>query len=173
MPGADAMFAMDWKWWREYGAAIPPGPEMWTASGHAAKVMSLNFMATETGGGVSRRPGVIRDGGNSGFCAVGLALLFGARRVVLVGYDMQPTAGRLHWHADHDEKLLGNPDIAKFRTWRKRFDEMASELPAGVEIVNATRDTALTCFPRKSFDACFPEPSPRRAGTTRRVRARA
>jgi hypothetical protein len=41
--------------------------------------------------------GVIGSGGNSGFQALNLALQFGARRVILVGFDLN-LAGGVHWH---------------------------------------------------------------------------
>lgn len=161
---------MDFKWWRKYGNTLPPGVEGWTTGRYSAQVWRLNYIRSEPGGGVSTTPGLIREGGNSGFAAVSLALLFGARRIVLLGYDMQLTGGCTHHHGDHGPDL-GNPDTEKLRTWCKRFAEMAREVPAGVEIVNATRDTALTCFPRMDLDACLSESAPRGAGAPRRVRA--
>ncbi|WP_440221842.1 hypothetical protein ACQQ2N_12160 [Dokdonella sp. MW10] len=162
---------MDWKWWREYGSTVPPGMELWTASGYAAKVFSLNAIATEDGGGVATAPGRIRHGGNSGFAAASLALHFGASRIVLLGYDMQLTGGRTHHHGDH-RAGLGNPDADKLRTWCTRFAQLAAELPVGVEIVNATRATALECFPRRDLDACLSKPPAQRPGAAARVRAR-
>lgn len=105
----------------------------------------LNKVGHEKRAGVSAKPNTICEGGNSGFQAVGLAMLFGAARVVLLGYDMQATGRRLHWHADHQGKLA-NPVPGKFRDWQRNFAALASE--ATVPIVNASRETGLTCFPR-------------------------
>jgi hypothetical protein len=88
----------------------------------------------------------VRQGENSGFQAVGLAIAFGAARVVLLGYDMKPGKGRMHWHADHPRV---NPHRRKFGAWCAHFARLAEESP--VPIVNATRDSALTCFPRMSI----------------------
>lgn len=104
----------------------------------------MNFIDSEVGGGLSSHPAKIRQGGNSGFQAVGLALLFGAARVILLGYDMQLTARRTHWHGDHPN--LGNPLPDFLSVWRERFAEMAAQ--TNIPILNATRKTALTCFPK-------------------------
>lgn len=143
-PFADAVFAMDRAWWNEYGAGIRPGPELWTTNREAARIYRLHWIRGEAGGGIAKEPNTIRLGGNSGFQALGLALHFGAARVVLLGYDLQLTGGRSHWHGDH--KRLGNPDPAKVRGWHARFAELARQATAS--IVNASRQTALGCFPQ-------------------------
>jgi len=150
-PWADVLFAMDRPWWNEYGASVQPGPELWTTSREAAKVYGLHLVNGEPGGGVSQRRNTVRLGGNSGFQALGLALLFGAARVVLLGYDMQLTGGRSHWHGDH--RNLGNPQPNRMRDWHARFEQLARE--ASVPILNATRDTALVCFPRAELTSAL------------------
>lgn len=138
---------MDRAWWNTYGPYISGDFEFWTSHREASKVWGLNFINSEPGGGVSDLPGTIRQGGNSGFQAVGLALHFGAAKIVLLGYDMQLTGGKTHWHGDH--KGLGNPVNDKMQRWRSRFAEMTAQ--TSVPIINATRETALTCFERKSL----------------------
>lgn len=139
---------MDRKWWHEYGTGIRGAFELWTSHPEAARIYRLNLIRAEPGGGLSKTPGSIRAGGNSGFQAVALALHFGASRVVLLGFDMQFTNGRTHWHGDHG-KGLGNPVRERMKVWQDRFAELAAEV--SVPIVNATRETALTCFPRASL----------------------
>jgi hypothetical protein len=109
-------------------------------------VHGLNRIHGEPGGGITRTPNSVREGGNSGFQAVGLALLFGASRITLLGFDMQHTHGRGHWHADHERN---NPTRIAFGNWRKNFDELSRM--TDVPIINATRHTALRCFPRMSL----------------------
>jgi len=85
---------------------------------------------------------------NSGLAAIKLAIQFGAERVVLVGYDCQHTGGQKHWHGDHP-KSLGN--AGSVQHWPMRFAGFARKL-SGVEIVNASRETALGCFPRMDLE---------------------
>jgi len=136
---------MDRKWWHQYALTISGEFELWTSHPEAARVYRLNFIRSEPGGGLSKTPGTIRQGGNSGFQAVALALHFGAARVILLGYDMQFTNGRSHWHGDHSVKL-GNPVPERMRFWHEQFRALGRETT--VPIVNATRETALRCFPR-------------------------
>lgn len=130
--------------------------EFWTVSDHAAKVHGLNLIGFERGTGLSKRPHMIRTGGetggNSGYQAVSLALLFGASRVILLGYDMQATGNRLHWHRDHSGRLH-NPIARKFTGWQRGFAELAAA--TSVPIINASRETGLTCFPRVPLSECL------------------
>lgn len=92
------------------------------------------------------QPGAIRRGLNSGYQALGAAVLWGARRVVLLGYDFQRTGGRAHWHPDHPANM-GN--LGTLPDWIAEMGVLARDLDGqGVEVLNATRETALRCFPR-------------------------
>lgn len=100
------------------------------------------------------RPGLGLDkvhfGANSGYQAINLAYLFGAVRIVLLGFDMQMTAGKSHWHGDHPGELNRDCPV---RSFAKNFPALASDLSgAGVEVINATRETALDCFPIKKLE---------------------
>lgn len=93
----------------------------------------------------------IRYGGNSGYQAINLAFLFGAKRIILLGYDMQKTDGKSHWHGDHPGSLRKESALA---SWVQRFDSLASDLKYyGVEVLNASRETALKCFERVDIDS--------------------
>jgi hypothetical protein len=155
------LYACDRAWWDEYHdkAHKRCAGEFWTTNDHAAKVYGLNFIDSEPGGGIASHPAKIRQGGNSGFQAVGLALLFGAARVILLGFDMQLTGRQSHWHGDHPN--LGNPVVDRMDLWRSRFGEMAAQ--TSIDIVNATRKTALKCFPKVDLIESLAESSARGA----------
>lgn len=90
---------------------------------------------------------MIHTGGNSGYQALNLAYLWGAKRVILMGFDMKRTGGMTHFHGDHQG--LNNPYDGMLSQWVKNFELIARDLAAaGVEVLNATRETALTCFKR-------------------------
>lgn len=96
---------------------------------------------------------VLGTGGNSGFQAVNLAYLLGYTRIILLGYDMQLTGGQTHWHGDHDFEGATNPVKNTFKGWIPAFNKVAQELKSvGVEVINASRKTALECFPRVSLE---------------------
>lgn len=149
MPWADAIYACDRTWWQENAKAVREActGEFWTINQAAAKTEGLNLIGSERGAGVSRMANTVMEGGNSGYQAIGLALLFGASRIVLLGYDMQFTGGRKHWHPDHRRS---NPTHVAMGGWVKNFNLLASQSP--VPIINCSRETALRCFPRVSLD---------------------
>lgn len=148
-PWADAHYSSDPEWW---GQELPEmrawcAGEFWT--GHPAgiaqdvKVCPYDRKLR----GLSRVPGRIAWGGNSGYCAIGLAVQFGATRIVLLGYDQR---GETHWHDDHPE---GVRRPFNFSMWHERFAELAADAARmEIEVVNCSRETALTCFPRISLD---------------------
>lgn len=85
---------------------------------------------------------------NSGAAALAQAAWWGARRVVLLGYDCGHTGGRKHWHPDHPGKL-GNADSVG--EWPAHFAAILPRL-RGIEVINASRETALRLFPRASLE---------------------
>jgi hypothetical protein len=85
-------------------------------------------------------------GGNSGHQAIHLAAKFGAKRIVLLGFDMQAGPdGKRHWHAEHPKPCVQR---SIFPEWVLKMGVLAGELKAsGVDVVNCSRVSALTCFP--------------------------
>lgn len=150
-PWADVLYACDLKWWEETSAEVraETSADLWTQSTEAARRFGLNLVKGRGGEGLGRD--LIHLGGNSGYQVINLAYLWGARRIVLLGYDMQPTGGRSHWHGDHPWKAAGVKPPT--RSWLPRFSKLAADLAAeGVEVINATRETALRCFPRADLE---------------------
>lgn len=86
-----------------------------------------------------------KHGGNSGAGALCLAAHFGAKRIIMLGYDCKHAAdGKRHWHGNHPKGLGNAGSVDK---WPAQFRDVAQRLH-GVEIVNATRDTSLTIWPQ-------------------------
>ena len=85
---------------------------------------------------------------NSGAGAIVVAIMGGAKRVILLGYDCQHTNGKTHWHGDHPNGL-GNAN--RVNTWADKFAELAKDYQQ-VEIINASRETALQCFQQMDLE---------------------
>jgi hypothetical protein len=91
----------------------------------------------------------LKFGRSSGHTAISLAVALGAGRIVLLGYDMRLVDGRSHHHDDYsqtDEHLYSRDFLVHFTGWQ------AAAEAAGVEIVNATPNSALREFPMMAFD---------------------
>lgn len=68
----------------------------------------------------------------------------------MLGYDCKRTGGKAHWHGDH-VKQLGN--AGSMPNWPKQFAGLAAMAQRkGVKLLNASRETALTCIPRVQLE---------------------
>lgn len=155
LPTADVLYASDQSWWELHLRNVTSQfqGECWTASRLIAHRTGIHFIKVRDTPGLSVEPGTVSSGANSGYQAVGLAVLFGAREILLVGYDMQHTYGMKHWHGNHPAPLAQEVPV---EGWRRRFGPLATDLQAaGVRVINCTRETALDCFPRGDLAQCL------------------
>lgn len=155
-PVADVLFASDWAWWAHYDRQVAKrkwpafSGEKWSVAQAAKDRCGVNVVHGYAGPGLSRKRGKVHTGGNSGYAAMGLAIDFGAKRIVLLGYDMQRTGGRSHNHGDHPRPLTNGNNLP---ACVRRYAVAAKDAQAmGIEIVNASRATALKCFPRVTIE---------------------
>lgn len=145
-PWADVLYSADASWWRQYGDRHK------AFTGRRVALAQDELPAGVEGLPHRNEPGLgpdcIHTGCNSGYQAINLAFLEGATTIVLIGYDMQHTGGRHHWHADHP-RPLGNFNPGMPELCRPKFTPLARDLrERGVRCVNASRETALECFER-------------------------
>jgi hypothetical protein len=171
LPDADWLYACDGKWWVEhYRHTRYFRGSKWTSDQDTADRFGINLVRMWSAGNglcvenmLTSRMGLpavssykIHAGGNSGYQAVNLAYHFGAKRIILVGYDMQATGGRAHWFGDHPSGLhLDQTEL--YESWRRRFKPLVEDLKArSIEVVNCTKETALTCAPRSTLETELP-----------------
>lgn len=144
-PWADCLFGMDMKWWKEHHkevSAVFTGRKLSTS--HAAKAYGAESLYL-----CPWFPRTL----NSGEGAIALAMAGRAKRIVLLGFDCQPMAGKMHWHGSHP-KGLGN--AGSIKKWPKHFANVARNAKnQGVFILNATRQTALDCFPLVDLESAL------------------
>lgn len=104
----------------------------------------MRFIECVDDAGLSLNANRIHAGGNSGYQAIGLAFIWGAARIVLLGFDMQKTGGKNHHFGDH---AGGLPNLGDLPTWIRRLHVLAIDLRRrGVELINASRETAIPPF---------------------------
>lgn len=148
-PAADVLYACDPDWWELHQGCPGFIGEKWTSheSVHNEKLgiarqFGLHLVAGRDGEGFSLDPSAIHYGSNSGYQAINLALLMGARRILLVGFDMHSRGGR-HFFGDHPEPLS---NWMQFESLVPTFRRAARLLPPTIEIINCTPGSALDCF---------------------------
>ena len=150
-PWADLLYACDARWWKWNNKAVRGFQGMKYSLERRAAQYSPDVRVLRVGKreGLSLDPSVLNTGKNSGYQAMNLAVHAGAKRIVLLGYDMQKgTKGEMHWHPEHPMKT---PHL--YVEFRRRFETLVEPLKAqGVDVVNCTRRTALECFPQMRLD---------------------
>lgn len=112
--------------------------------------------------GISPKPNQVSWNLNSGASAISIAANMGAKRIFLLGFDMQLINGDQHWHklyrrpadAPPPTRRGGLPQTRKFPFDRhlKGFPAIARDAQIrGIEIINVSPNSAITVFPKKSL----------------------
>jgi hypothetical protein len=105
--------------------------------------------------GLETDPTMIRHGSNSGYAVINVAYHLGVKRIVLLGYDMRVVDGRTHWH---NENRPSGYDGVLSQSHLPPYPSLVEPLQsAHVEVLNATPDSALDCFPRVELDSVLEE----------------
>lgn len=120
-------------------------------------MVDLNQIEAIDEPGLCLRPGRIHTGLNSGYQAIGLAFMWGAARIILLGYDMQRgPRGESHHHGDHEGGL---PNLGTMHEWTRRMVQLGIDLrTCGIDVINATRRTAINCFERMPIERALKAP---------------
>jgi hypothetical protein len=146
-PWADVLYACDSKWWNHHHG-VPGCAGLKFALQHQAdRWPGVTVLARGPSVGLDLDPSSLATGMNSGYQAINLAVHLGARRIVLLGYDMQRLPGQpSHFFGEHPRDLRRDSPYPRFA---EVFLTLVEPLRAlGVSVVNCSRETALTSFPR-------------------------
>lgn len=137
-----------WTWHKDRKKFIEHPATKVSIQNTGAMVDDADVHMLRNGGteGISADPKAIRTGQNGGYQAINIAILAGASRILLIGYDMKYTGGRSHWHGDHPVTV---PE-AWYSSYKKHFERLAKAPP--VPIINCTLDTAIEGFPRGEIE---------------------
>lgn len=145
-PWADVLFGFDSNWWRQHLEEV--------RATFRGRLMSVSQVAGNLGIETTYGATWFRQVGNSGACAISLAICSGAKRVILIGFDCcRGSDGKNHWHGDHPKGMSNCLSMAR---WPAQFARVAAEAKReGVVVLNASRSTTLTCFERVRLEECL------------------
>jgi len=147
-------YACDDVWWRVYHQSIQRMFRgiLCTRSENTAARYGLEYVKSRAGSGLPEN-GVIYHGLDGGFQAIQLALLHGAQRVVLLGYDQKNGSdGKTHYHGDHQLPLF-NAHPRRYLERERAYTTLARVMASDPrKIINCTRDTAMRMFPREKLE---------------------
>lgn len=141
-----------WEWHRERREFLAFQGEKATIENTGCRVTDESIALFHNNGrdSLSLKPNALATGQNSGYQAVNLAVLLGARRLLLCGFDLQlGPAGEPHWFGEHPIATK----VATFSAMLANFNKLAPELKRhGVEVINCSPWSALQCFKRGRLD---------------------
>lgn len=152
-PWADVLYGCDFAWWRSVGGC----PEF------GGLKLSQDVRAVRESWGIKRvllrrgfnciefdQIGTLGWGSNSGFHCLNLAIQFGCKKIVLVGYDMRLDGG-VHWHGCHP-RGLNNPRPNNIEIFRSAVDGVAKSIAVrGIQVINCSPVSALENYPKMTL----------------------
>lgn len=150
-PWADVVYGAgvdQTKWWQRNGKRVVAAHQglRFTLDPAAAEWASLLQWGAEQG--LSTDPARLALGRNSGYQAINLAVLLGAAKIILLGYDMKRAAGE-------QENFFVGPTkgpVHRYAEWQPFFRTLLDPLARlGVSVINCTPDSALECFPKMTL----------------------
>jgi hypothetical protein len=124
---------------------------------------AVHVMQQSKGGcwGLSLDPCRLVTGRNSGYQALNMAVLSGAKTVILLGYDAQvPKNGPSHWFGEHPRSV----PAAVVLDYKTSFRAGAEAIKAaGVRVINASPGSAVDAFEKNDLAEALrlqPDPQP-------------
>lgn len=154
-PWSEVLYACDHHWWDAHNGVIPfeglrlaydpRTVEKW----RGLKIEKVNISRAHEDM-LFDKIGTIAWGGNSGYHAINLAAQFGAKRILLVGFDMRIDQGK-HFFGDHSY-TKERPSQANMKAWVPILDRQAEKLAArGIEVLNCSMVSALKAYRKIEF----------------------
>ena len=157
-PFADICYFADSEWWgwhkdRPDFQAFAGQKCSISDSGGNIKDPAVHILRNANGRGhsfgLSLDPEQIVTGSNSGYQALNIAVLAGAKTILLLGFDAREPTGKTHWFGDHPKR----EPIAAYAEYRKAFSAGESAiLAAGVKVVNCSPGSAIDSFPKMDLE---------------------
>lgn len=155
-PWCDVLYACDLNWWAKNMTLLAGFQGLKVSQDIRAtgkKEWDIKLVRTDRNAeALVKKPlGRLGWGGNSGFHCLNLAIQFGCRRILLVGYDMHLDDG-IHWHGKHPQGL-NNPSAPAIERWRQKLDEIAPSVAKdGVTVLNCSPTSALKAYRKVDFE---------------------
>lgn len=156
-PWADVLYSSDRRWWNHYkgvpefqGVKYGIGSGVGKKNPFPLKWAGVDVLRNTGYHGIDVKPDSLRNGRNSGYAAINLAVHLGATKILLLGYNMSYRGGKAHFFGDHPAPLPQSAGL--YPGFRRNFESMVKPLSElGVSVINCTHETSLMAFPRKAL----------------------
>lgn len=162
VPDLELLYACNLQWWDTYYHRVKGHPcEKWTTNPLAGQLLGVNHIRERAGYGLCTDEGVIHHGHGSGFSLVSMAHKMGAKRILLLGYDLK-------YAKDYDgrAKQAGSTPRHYFGEYPKHLQHWPSVMVregVHVELVDLYRSVheqglveIVNCTPGSALDDVIP-----------------
>ncbi|MFV1983008.1 MAG: hypothetical protein ACC657_05645 [Thiohalomonadales bacterium] len=158
----DVMLACNSEFWDHYWFDIAKYKcHKWTPRLNSAKKYNLNYIEEVWQEGLSTNNNFIHAHHGSGPQILNIALHYGVTKMALIGWDMR-YPGKIsdrqyeekrHYFGEYPKELQHWPRTSENGNLSGLIREVETIKPHdyGIEIINCTKDSALTCFPYQSL----------------------
>lgn len=155
VPDADILYACDYNWWQSQNGVLGFNGLKYSCNSIDKKhkeYPGVNYITYNGTTGLDEN-GYIRTGGNSGYQALHLAYNWGAKDILLLGFDMKPYKNKNHWFGNYGDGL-NNPKERTYKKWIENFNTIYKPLKNnGVAVYNANIYSSLDCFDKITVDS--------------------
>tara|TARA_R110000803_G_scaffold173942_1_gene236602 strand:+ start:409 stop:1209 length:801 start_codon:yes stop_codon:yes gene_type:complete len=111
----------------------------------------INILKKGKAYGIEKDRQTLAHGNNSGYAAINLAYHLGAKRIVLLGFDMGSNGVESHFHDGYPTRPAG--DKMYQDKFLPGFKQLKAELKdSGVIVLNASPYSKLTTFPKITLE---------------------
>lgn len=153
---ADFLFFGDRRWWKKHQASVLADfPGRIVTTNHHAPVIAgrdriLLLHRVPAHFRLSKIPHSLVMDKTSTYAALNLAFLLGAKRIVLLGADMQKAEDGRKWHHDPHQWEM-RPEV-----WLRQMKQLElirdPLIEAGVEVINASPRSLINFWPKASLE---------------------
>ncbi len=151
-----------WRWWGPDGSegqSLPdhPGLKITVQSDRKVSHPTVLNMTGTGRRGLETRRNRLRHGNSTGCAAMNVAWHLGAARIILLGYDGKPAKdGGDNYHGGHPVGYAKAGPVTAYEKMAPYYEPIGLELATrGVEVINASPDSAITCFPKVDLSSIF------------------
>lgn len=149
LPNANAACSLDTRWisTRRHELNQYPGEKFLCLRKGAEPytIDNTEWMEIRSEPGLSLEWPIVHGRVTSGYVALNVAVLLGASRIALLGYDYNPQGG--HWFQEYE---WGASRGAQWQTWGAEFDTMIPQVESlGIEIVNFNPQSSIAAFSKR------------------------
>jgi hypothetical protein len=155
VPFAQVLYWSDARFYEWYGETTDKfnGIKV-TNKPHPKRSDIINLVDTGKDG-LELEPHAVRHGGNSGYAAMNVAYHLGARKIVLLGFDMQNAkGGETHFHDGYPARGTANEVMQT--NMLPSFETIAEPLRRRkVEVFNASQLSLIKCFQKIDLETAL------------------